>query len=46
MNEPQQLNTADQNFYKINREHKDCLFRLTFREKHADAWIPVSRQKL
>lgn len=33
MNEPQQLNTADQSFYKINREHKDCLFRLTFREK-------------
>lgn len=33
MNDIKQLNTADQSFYSINREHKDCLFRTVFQEK-------------
>lgn len=33
MNDEKQLNMADRNLYRINREHKDGLFRAAFREK-------------
>lgn len=33
MDNSKQLNTADQSFYGINREHKDGLFQTIFREK-------------
>lgn len=33
MNETRQLHTVNQSSYGINREHKSCLFCLTFREK-------------
>ncbi len=33
MDEIKQLNTVNQSFYEINREHKDGLFRVVFRER-------------
>ena len=33
MNKIKQLNTVNQSFYEVNREHKDGLFRAVFRER-------------